>query len=48
LPPITHCTSLPGIAQGNHIDITVTADHRDDVDESREGNNIEQVKLSRP
>jgi hypothetical protein len=48
LPPITHCTGLPGLAQGNHIDITATADVRNEVDESREGNNIEHVKLNRP
>lgn len=47
-PPLTVCTPLPGLTQGNQFDITLTADFRNDVDESREGNNVEKVKIARP
>ena len=47
-PPITHCISLPGLAQGSQTDITLVADFRDEVDESREGNNDETARISRP
>jgi hypothetical protein len=47
-PPITHCISLPGLSQGTQTDITLVADFKNEVDESREGNNTEQVKISRP
>jgi hypothetical protein len=47
-PPITHCISLPGLTEGTQTDITLIADVRDEVDESREGNNTEKVKISRP
>lgn len=47
-PPITHCLSLPGLTQGTQTDITLVADLKNEVDESREGNNTENVKISRP
>lgn len=47
-PPITQCISLPGLTQGTQTDITLVADFRGEVDESREGNNTETVKISRP
>ncbi|MGQ0766000.1 MAG: hypothetical protein ACT4OZ_10070 [Gemmatimonadota bacterium] len=47
-PPISVCTPLPGLTQGNQFDITLTADLRNEVDESREGNNVERVKIARP
>jgi hypothetical protein len=47
-PPITICETLPGLTQGNHTDVTLSADFRSEVDESREGNNVERVKIARP
>lgn len=47
-PPITHCISLPGLTQNTQMDITLVADLKNEVDESREGNNTEKVKISRP
>jgi Cu/Ag efflux protein CusF len=45
---VTHCLMLPGITQGSQIDVTLIADFRSEVDESREGNNTKKVKISRP
>jgi hypothetical protein len=47
-PPITHCLSLPGLTQGTQTDITLVADLKNEVDESREGNNAETARISRP
>jgi hypothetical protein len=46
--PVTQCLTLPGLSQGDYHDITLTADFRQEVDESREGNNTEKVRLTRP
>lgn len=47
-PPITQCITLPGLSQGTQTDITLVADFRNEVDESREGNNTEKAKIGRP
>jgi hypothetical protein len=46
--PITHCITIPGLTQGDRVDVTLVADVNGEVDETREGNNDEKASISRP
>ncbi len=47
-PPITQCITIPGLTQGDRVDVTLVADFKNEVDESRESNNDQKASISRP
>jgi hypothetical protein len=47
-PPITQCITIPGLTQGDRLDVTLLADFKNEVDESREGNNDAKASITRP